>query len=187
MAAAYVLGIGLTLLAGAFIVWRVWLRRRLQPLAECAAVLGRSVVDRDAHPIPAAVARMKSRTSSKRRLSLTDRERYIELWKVNQARFAIDLRGAVLEAETILADMMRRRGYALSHSPCLAEEATPAQQRIVANYLVATEIVGRYRRGEVAVDELGKAMVCYRALFTQLLESSVSPAEHGVSLRSVQP
>jgi hypothetical protein len=187
MAAVYALAFGLTLLLVAWIVWRIWLRRRLQPRAECAAVLGRAGTDRDAQPAPSAVARIKGKTLTRRRLSITDREHYLLLWKANQARFAIDLRGAVLEAEAILTEMLRRRGYPLSQVHTWAGESLPAQHRIVGNYLVATEIVGRYRRGELAVDDLGKAMVCYRALFAQLLDGQATSAEESFSRRMARP
>ena len=103
-------------------------------------------------------------------LALDDREHYLEVWKINQARYREDPRSAVLEAEELISSIMRRRGYRLSNLDRRPPNAPPAHERIVGNYSVAAEIVGRYRKGQTGADDLCKAMVCYRALFDQLLE-----------------
>jgi hypothetical protein len=105
-----------------------------------------------------------------RGLTLSDREQYIEIWKMNQERYAGDPRGAVLEADELISTMMRRRGYRLSDLERPPDDPPPAHDRVVGNYRVASQIVNRYRRGQAGAEDLCKAMVCYRALFDQLLE-----------------
>jgi hypothetical protein len=105
-----------------------------------------------------------------RGLGLGDRDQYIEIWKMNQARYADDPRGAILEAETLINMMMRRRGYRLKNLDRVPADTPRAHDRIVGNYLAASEIVSRYRRGQAGAEDLCKAMVCYRALFDQLLD-----------------
>jgi hypothetical protein len=105
-----------------------------------------------------------------RGLTLSDREQYIEIWRMNQARYPDDPRSAVLEADQLISTMMRRRGYRLSDLDRPPHDPPPAHHRVVGNYRMASEIVGRYRRGQAGAEDLCKAMVCYRALFDQLLE-----------------
>jgi hypothetical protein len=76
----------------------------------------------------------------------------------------------VLEADELISTMMRRRGYRLSDLERPPDDPPPAHDRVVGNYRVASQIVNRYRRGQAGAEDLCKAMVCYRALFDQLLE-----------------
>src|SRR5438067_1438504 len=48
-----------------------------------------------------------------RPLSASDRARFLEEWRLCQARFVDDPPGAVDEADRIVSDIMRTRGYAV--------------------------------------------------------------------------
>jgi hypothetical protein len=184
MVAAHALVIGITLFVCVVVVRRLWSRRLHRERAECATVPRQAGLERDVCPTPTTISLISRERLRLHRFSVFDRDHYIELWRINQARFANDVRGAVLEAESILTDILRRRGYAVSSIESWAGDASPEQHRIIGNYVVAREVVARYRRGEMMVQDLGKAMVCYRALFAQLVDAQSTPVEQRLSLRT---
>jgi hypothetical protein len=99
-----------------------------------------------------------------------EREHYSEIWKANQARFVDDPRGAVLEADDVITEIMRKRGYPVANFDRRLEDLSVDYPRVVENYRTACEIVDRYKQGHTSTEELRHAMVCYRALFDELVE-----------------
>jgi hypothetical protein len=93
-------------------------------------------------------------------LSPEQRDRFADAWRSDQARFVDDPKGAVVEADRLVADLMQVRGYPVVDHP-----------HVVQNYRVAHDIAVREQRGEASTEDLRKAMVHYRALFDDLLES----------------
>ena len=103
-------------------------------------------------------------------LSREDTERYAQEWKALQARFVDDPKGAVVEADRLVRDVMQRRGYPMSDFERVAADISVDHPVVVDNYRAACEIVLRDQRGEADTEELRKAIVHYRALFTELLQ-----------------
>ena len=89
---------------------------------------------------------------------------------MDQARFVDDPKGAVLEADHLVTEVMHARGYPVGDFEQRAADISVDHPDIVANYRAAREIVARYNEGKAGTEDLRRAMVCYRALFGELLE-----------------
>jgi len=104
-----------------------------------------------------------------RPLAAADRARFEQSWQADQARFVDDPRGAVKEADRLVADLMQVRGYPVGDFGQRAADVSVDHPLVVSEYRAAHEIAERDARGEADTEELRKAMVHYRALFTDLL------------------
>lgn len=104
-----------------------------------------------------------------RPLAAADRDRFERSWKDDQARFVDDPRGAVKEADRLVADLMQVRGYPVADFPQRAADVSVDHPNVVSEYRTAHDIAERDARGEANTEDLRNAMVHYRALFNDLL------------------
>ena len=105
-----------------------------------------------------------------RDLPASARERYLTSWRSVQARFVDDPRTAVGEADGLIGSVMRERGYPVSgdfHET--AAEVSVDHAGVVGNYREAHDISERSRQGNASTDDLRRAMVLYRSLFSELV------------------
>ena len=105
-------------------------------------------------------------------LSPEHRTRFAEEWRSDQARFVDDPKGAVVEADRLVADLMQVRGYPVGDFEQRAADVSVDHPHVVQNYRTAHDIAVRERRGEASTEDLRVAMVHYRALFEDLLDST---------------
>jgi hypothetical protein len=110
-------------------------------------------------------------------LKAEDRSRYTEDWRREQSRFVDDPRAAVNHADTLVQDVMQRRGYPVSDFDQNAADLSVDHPRVVENYRIAHEIALREGQGVSNTEDLRKAMVSYRALFEDLLVEAVAKPE----------
>jgi hypothetical protein len=99
------------------------------------------------------------------------RARFADAWRADQARFVDDPKGAVVEADRLVADLMQFRGYPVGDFEQRAADVSVDHPHVVENYRVAHDIAVRQQRGEASTEDLRVAMVHYRALFEDLLET----------------
>jgi hypothetical protein len=99
-----------------------------------------------------------------------ERERFLFAWRAEQARSVEDPKGAILDTDRLVAELMRACGYPTANLEQAAVEPPPEHPDVVENYRVGRQIVNRFRRGEADTEDLHRAMVCYRAIFDDLLE-----------------
>jgi hypothetical protein len=104
-----------------------------------------------------------------RELSASDRTRFLDEWRLCQARFVDDPAGAVNEADRVLTDIMRTRGYAVDDPYSRTTDITAAYPNHASAYREANEIVVRHRRGHSSTEDLRKAFINFRALFDEIL------------------
>jgi hypothetical protein len=102
-------------------------------------------------------------------LSASDCSRYRENWKAVQSRFVDDPPGAVDEANELISEVMKKRGYPVSTFEQAAADLSVDYPAVVSNYRAATRIAENNRRRAAKTEELRQALVYYRALFTDLL------------------
>lgn len=107
-----------------------------------------------------------------RPLSPEHRDRFADAWRSDQARFVDDPKAAVVEADRLVADLMQVRGYPVGDFEQRAADVSVDHPHVVQNYRVAHDIAVREQRGEASTEDLRKAMVHYRALFEDLLDSN---------------
>jgi gas vesicle protein len=102
-------------------------------------------------------------------LSSADRTRFEERWQADQARFVDDPRGAVKEADRLVAELMQVRGYPIADFEQRAADVSVHHPNVVSEYRAAHDIAERDAKGQANTEQLRKAMVHYRALFRDLL------------------
>ena len=104
-------------------------------------------------------------------LPMRDRERFLAAWRADQAKFVDDPAGAVTDADQLVQEVMRARGYPVADFDQRVEDISVDHPHLVQNYRAAREVVMRHRRGEASTEDLRKALVYYRGLFDELLET----------------
>jgi hypothetical protein len=105
-----------------------------------------------------------------RPLTGKDRDHFVEAWQADQARFVDDPKRAVMEADLLVSEVMKARGYPVADFEQRVADISVDHPHVVENYRAATEIALRQRWGEGTTEELRQAMVYYRKLFDELLE-----------------
>jgi hypothetical protein len=104
-------------------------------------------------------------------ISAGAREKYTEEWSAVQRRFVDEPALAVNEADNLVNRVMSSRGYPMADFEQRAADVSVSHPQVVQNYRAARDIVARHGRGESSTEDLRRAMVHYRALFDELLES----------------
>ena len=106
-----------------------------------------------------------------RPLSPGARERYAETWRETQARFVDDPAGSIGEADTLIQQVMRDRGYPVEDFDQRAADVSVDHPEVANNYRAAHGISTAQSRGNATTEDLRQAMKHYRALFDDLLEA----------------
>jgi hypothetical protein len=106
-----------------------------------------------------------------RSLSPSDRARFADAWRATQAHFVDDPSAAIGEADRLVTDVMKARGYPIGDFEQRAADVSVDHPRVVENYRAARDTALRNERGQASTEDLRQAMVHYRALFEDLLES----------------
>jgi hypothetical protein len=104
-------------------------------------------------------------------LSRDEADRFGQRWRTVQGRFVDDPKGAVMEADLLVREVMQARGYPMGGDfDRLAADLSVDHPVVVDNYRAAQDIVRRDQRGEADTEALRNAIVHYRALFHDLLD-----------------
>lgn len=96
---------------------------------------------------------------------------YVKRWRVVQTAFVDHPSSAVGEADVLVTEVMRERGYPIDDFEQRAADISVDHPTVVANYRAAHDIHLRQQKGDVGTEEQRKAFVHYRALFERLLEA----------------
>jgi hypothetical protein len=107
-----------------------------------------------------------------RPLEPADRDRFRTRWQDVQARFVDDPPGAVRDADRLIQEVMRVRGYPVDDFEARAADLSVDHPDVVENYRAAHGIAVAHERGRAGTEELRHAVRHYRALFDSLVESS---------------
>ena len=99
------------------------------------------------------------------------RDRYVRSWEQLQTRFVDDPARSVSEADELIQDVMRERGYPVEDFEQRAADLSVDHPEIVENYRAAHGIARKQIHGEADTEELRQALVHYRSLFDELLET----------------
>jgi hypothetical protein len=100
-----------------------------------------------------------------------DAMRFRRAWKDVQTRFVDDPRGAVTEADRLVGEVMTARGYPVGDFEQQVADISVDHPDVVINYRAARDIAVLHERGEAGTEDLRQAMVHYRGLFQDLLET----------------
>jgi len=162
--------------AVAFIIGAIWLLLRRRRTTELRERFG---------PEYDHVVQTKQSTTEAER-ELQDRQRRVEAfalkplrpedadafsasWRRVQGRFVDDPRTAVVEADHLIEDVMRARGYPVEDTHRRLDDLSVDHAQVVHHYRAGREIVERHERGDATTEDLRQAMVHFRALFDELV------------------
>jgi hypothetical protein len=104
------------------------------------------------------------------------RDQFAERWREIQAMFVDDPGNAVDQADTLIGEVMRARGYPVGDFEQRAADISVNHPQVVDHYRTAHSIAIKRESGGGATEQLRQAFVHYRALFADLLET---PAANG--------
>jgi len=110
-------------------------------------------------------------------LAPADRERLLADWKVCLAHFVSYPRGAVTEADELVNALLQARGFPAAGFEERAEDLSVDHARLVDSYRSANAIAARAVGNDASTEELRTAMLHYRSLFDELLNTSPHETE----------
>jgi hypothetical protein len=154
--------------------WVSFKKRQSQRLQErFGPEYGRTVADLRSRS--KAEAELKTREKRVERLDIValspaEAATFSQAWKGLQGRFVDDPKGVVAEANTLVGELMLKRGYPVGDFERRAADISVDHPAVVDNYRLAQAIAVRDAHGEADTEELRKAVVHFRALFDELLE-----------------
>lgn len=103
-------------------------------------------------------------------LSAEQRNRFSRQWLGIQAMFVDDPGGAVTDADRMVEEVMKVRGYPLADFDRRAADLSVHHGPFVENYRAARDIAELHRQRKATTEALRRALIYYRALFEDLLE-----------------
>ena len=112
-----------------------------------------------------------------RPLSPEDARRFGLAWRDVQAKFVDDPKGAIIDADGLVGEVMRARGYPLGDFEQRVADISVDHPNVVMNYRAARDIVQDHGRGRASTEDLRQAMVHFRALFADLLDAPIWTTE----------
>jgi hypothetical protein len=123
----------------------------------------------------AAEAELQERRQRREKFEIRDldpdaRDRYVERWRAAQRRFVDEPAPAVGEADALVIEVMRDRGYPVADEfEQRAADVSVDHPEVVEHYRAAHGISSRATAGDASTEDLRQAMVHFRALFAELL------------------
>lgn len=130
-----------------------------------------------------AEAELKAREKRVERLKVRplepdEADRYAARWRRVQADFVDDPGAAISDADRLIGEVMKARGYPVSDFEQRAADLSVDHPKLVADYRIAHEVASRHARGDAGTEDLRMAMIHYRDLFAELVEPpTVRPDE----------
>ncbi|MET0699153.1 MAG: hypothetical protein ABWY93_05765 [Mycobacterium sp.] len=97
--------------------------------------------------------------------------RYADKWRDVQTAFIDSPAGAVIDADRLVNDVMRERGYPIDDFDQRAADISVDHPKIVESYRAAHNIYLSQEHGDIGTEDQREAFVHYRALFEKLLET----------------
>jgi len=106
-----------------------------------------------------------------RPLEAAERDHFIDAWRATQARFVDAPAEAINDADRLVSEVMQARGYPVGDFDQRAADVSVDHPIVVENYRAARAIAVANQRGDASTEDLRQAIVHYRALFEDLLET----------------
>ena len=164
-------------LAIAFAAWAILKREKTRKLKRQFGPEYDRVVDKEKNPHRAeAVLGERQKRVEKypiRILTKEERDGFAARWLSVQERFVDDPRDAVAQADALITEAMRARGYPMADFEQRAADLSVDYPAVVQDYRAAHDLALRDARGPLATEDLRRAMQYYRTLFEHVLETHV--------------
>ncbi len=159
----------------ALIAWRAASRRRTEQLrGRFGPEYDRTVDSADGRRD--AERQLREREEHRRQLdirplSAESRDRYSDEWDRLQSRFVDDPSTSVGEADRLVQDVMRERGYPTDDFEQRVGDVSVDHPHVAEHYRAAHSVAVARERGDASTEDLRQALVHYRSLFAELLET----------------
>ena len=98
--------------------------------------------------------------------------RFTDAWKKAQARIVDEPSQAAGDADVLVKELMQARGYPMGDFEQRAADISVGHPDVVNNYRAAREIALRNNAGKATTEDIRQAMVHYRSLFEELLDTA---------------
>jgi hypothetical protein len=98
-------------------------------------------------------------------------EKYANRWQIVQTEFVDNPSSAVADADQLVTEVMRERGYPVDDFDQQAADISVDHPTVVENYRAAHNIHLSQRDGDVGTEAQRQAFVHYRELFDKLLQT----------------
>ncbi|HVP45315.1 MAG TPA: hypothetical protein VMT32_01985 [Bryobacteraceae bacterium] len=108
-----------------------------------------------------------------RPLSSEECDRFGAKWRVAQEHFVDNPREALAEADALITEAMRMRGYPMSDFDQRAADLSVDHPHVIEDYWIAHEIAMRDAKGPAATEDQRRAMQHYRSLFEHVIDTRV--------------
>ena len=159
----------------AFAVWSASRKRRTAELKDRFGPEYDRTVER-ADDTRAAEADLEARREHREQLDIqplapASRDRYLAGWREVQARFVDSPPLAVQQADELVIQVMRERRYPVDDFEQRAADVSVDHPHLVEDYRQAHRVSVANDRGQAETEDLRRAMVHYRNLFEDLLET----------------
>jgi hypothetical protein len=105
-----------------------------------------------------------------RPLTASERDGFAASWQGVQAEFVDAPKTALANADTLLTQVMKARGYPMDNFEQRAADVSVDHPSVVQNYRAGRDIAAREKRGEANTEDMRQAMLHYRALFDELVQ-----------------
>jgi hypothetical protein len=110
-----------------------------------------------------------------RPLSEAERGRFAQSWTQTLTRFVDSPLAAVSEADQLLAEVMRVRGFPSADFDQRAADLSVNHPKLAESYHAAHDLAVKNRHGQANTEDLRQTLVHYRMLFEELV--GVPPAQ----------
>lgn len=112
-----------------------------------------------------------------RTLTREERDRFGADWRRVQEHFVDDPRSAVSQADTLIIEALKARGYPMGDFEQRAADISVEHPQVVNDYRIAHDVAVKDHREQATTEELRRAMQHYRSLFEHVLETHVTHYE----------
>lgn len=102
---------------------------------------------------------------------------YVTRWRAVQTAFVDHPASAVAEADILVTEVMRERGYPVDDFERRAADISVDHPTVVDHYRAAHDVHVAQHHGDVGTEQRRRAFVHYRALFEKLLEAETNQQE----------
>ena len=104
-------------------------------------------------------------------LSVIEGDRYAANWNFVQSKFVDDPGKAIIDADQLIMEIMHLRNYPISDFEQRADDVSVIYPELVGNYRAARLIAIKNEKQMATTEELRQALIHYRSLFDELLET----------------
>ncbi|MEI7844388.1 MAG: hypothetical protein WCK35_01160 [Chloroflexota bacterium] len=109
-------------------------------------------------------------------LTNIEHERYLADWIAVQSKFVDQPGQAIVDADHLIMEVMQLRNYPISDFEQRAADVSVSYPSLVGNYRAARVIALKNMEQMADTEELRQAMIYYRSLFEELLETDAAVA-----------